>query len=356
MKKLTVLVLVAVLALGLMAFASAQSSPCSGLVLGGACTLDDGDKIQSDMVILGGSAVLKDGSAVKGDVVVLGGTLNANGLIEGDLNIVGGAAQLGDNAVVEGDVNTAGGSFEKSDSARIEGSYNANVPAPFVLPGRLQIPSWYTGSFPQTGGFDPVTAGVNIWLKILGWLFRSFMWAVVALVVVLLIPSNTERVSRAATTRPVESGGLGCLTAIIVPIVLVVLAITICGIPFSLIGAVLLTIAWGLGLIALGWELGRRLTAMLKVDWAPAVTAAVGTGLLTLVTNGVGMIPCIGWVFPLLVGALGLGAVLLTRFGSQNPEGPVAGTPRVTVYTPPAAPSSNPADVYTVSDSDEPVI
>ncbi|MFQ5923361.1 MAG: hypothetical protein ACE5M4_11005, partial [Anaerolineales bacterium] len=38
------------------------------------------------------------------------------------------------------------------------------------------------------------------------------------------------------------------------------------------------------------------------------------------VVGGIGLIPCIGWLAPLLVGAAGLGAVILTRFGSREYE------------------------------------
>ena len=37
---------------------------------------------------VGGSAVLEEGSTVEGDVVVMGGNLDANGVIEGDLNLI----------------------------------------------------------------------------------------------------------------------------------------------------------------------------------------------------------------------------------------------------------------------------
>jgi hypothetical protein len=43
----------------------------------------------------------------------------------------------------------------------------------------------------------------------------------------------------------------------------------------------------------------------------------LGTLLLTFVVGGIGMIPCIGWIAPLIVASLGVGGVILTRFGSQ---------------------------------------
>ncbi len=159
------------------------------------------------------------------------------------------------------------------------------------------------------------------------WLARSILWALLALLVVLAAPVRIRRTADAIIARPVEAGGLGLLTVLIVPLLLALVAITICGIPFTLAGALVLVIAWGLGVVAMGYETGRRLTGLGKQDVAPAVSAGLGTFLLTLVMNGVGaVIPCIGWLVPALVGSVGLGAVMLTRFGGELPEAGISGS------------------------------
>jgi hypothetical protein len=63
----------------------------------------------------------------------------------------------------------------------------------------------------------------------------------------------------------------------------------------------------------------------MKQDWALPVSAMVGTFLLTLLINGLGaIVPCIGWVVPALVGMVGLGAALVTRYGARAlPDGEV---------------------------------
>ena len=41
--------------------------------------------------------------------------------------------------------------------------------------------------------------------------------------------------------------------------------------------------------------------------------------LLALVVDATGQfIPCIGWIFPALVAVIGIGALILTRFGTQS--------------------------------------
>ena len=55
------------------------------------------------------------------------------------------------------------------------------------------------------------------------------------------------------------------------------------------------------------------------MEWAPAISAGVGTFILFFVFGGFSeLIPCIGWIPQTLVGIWGLGAVLMTRFGTQD--------------------------------------
>jgi hypothetical protein len=153
------------------------------------------------------------------------------------------------------------------------------------------------------------------------------------MVVAMFIPANLTRTAQTILTQPLVSAGLGLLTIIIVPIVLVLLVLTICLIPVALIAAFLLIIAWAFGLIAIGLEVGRRISSIFKQEWHPTIAAGLGTLLLMTVLNGMdSIIPCIGWIPKVLLGFVGLGAVLLTQFGirpylphSESPENNQAG-------------------------------
>jgi hypothetical protein len=80
-----------------------------------------------------------------------------------------------------------------------------------------------------------------------------------------------------------------------------------------------LVAAWLLGWVALGYEVGSRIAEAVNMVWAPAISAGVGTFILIFVLGGFSkLIPCIGWLPQTLVGLWGLGAVLLTRFGTQD--------------------------------------
>ena len=333
LKNLSFVLLLVVLALSLTAFRQADLSlqgPSDKLVLGSNYTLGEGETLDGNLIVMGGNATLEAGSLVRQDVVILGGNLLARGTIGGDINVVGGLVTLEEGAVVEGDVNTISGQLLQDEGAQVEGDVNDNLTLPlfFTGPARIEIPDFNGKLVAPFTTAMPLGTGVGLVGGVLWWLGRSFIWAILALLVGLFVPRNTERAASAAMLKPVVAGGLGCLTVLIAPAILLLLILTICGIPISLLGLLLLLAAWAFGIIALGLETGKRLAALMKQDWALPVSAMIGTFLLTLLVNGLGaLIPCIGWIVPVLVGMVGLGAALVTRFGAQALPGAQAVTP-----------------------------
>lgn len=293
------------------------------LVLGSSFTLESGESLDGSLIVLGGSATLEEGSTVGKDVVLMGGTLKSNGAIQGDVVTFGGLVELGKTAVVGGDVNVMGGRVDRDPEARIEGEVNSTMRGP--IPS-IVIPD--SGNWTPDVQFNPFWDG--LW-----YLFRSFMWAALAVLAVLFMPKQIDRMAHTAMGQPLIAGGLGLLTVMVAPLLLVVTAITIIGIPVTLIGAFLLVLVWAFGIIVIGLEVGRRLSHAFKQEWALPVSAGLGTFVLTLVTNGVGgLLPCVGWIVPAVVGMIGTGAVLLTRFGMQDYP-PYGGGTALTA-TPPA--------------------
>jgi hypothetical protein len=86
----------------------------------------------------------------------------------------------------------------------------------------------------------------------------------------------------------------------------------------SLLGGVILVAALLLGWVSIGWEIGKRMAAVFHLTLHPATTAGLGTMALTLVTGGIGYIPCVGPILIALILAFGMGAVVLTRFGDRE--------------------------------------
>jgi hypothetical protein len=132
-----------------------------------------------------------------------------------------------------------------------------------------------------------------------------------------------DRVGQAVVAQPLMVGSVGLLTAFAAPLAVVVLAITLILIPLALAAVILLVLAWLFGVVALGMVVGDRLTQTSHIGMEPVVSAGLGTLVLALVVSTAQHVPCVGWIAPALVGLVGLGAAVVTMFGTR-PMHPLA--------------------------------
>jgi hypothetical protein len=318
------LALLAVLALPISAAAAGKGDELldGRIVFGGSYTLASGETLDGDLLVLGGNVTLESGSIVTGEVVLIGGNLNSAGTIERDLAVIGGNANLQAGALVEGDVSAFGGNVNRDPAARIEGQITSGGQT-LEIPG-LSAPQGVPSlTLPFVGrSWSPrIDLGLSPAWKAGSLVVQSLLMAALAVLVVMFGAGGVGRVARAAVDALPASGVVGLLGLVAIPGLLVLLAVTICLIPFSLVGFLIFAVAIVYGWIGIGLEVGERLTRMFRWSLDPAAAAGVGTFVVCIVANGIGFIPCIGWLVPLFVSAVALGAVLLTRFGRQGYPG-----------------------------------
>lgn len=301
------------------ATALAASPADDRVVFGGTYTLESGKTQDGDLIILGGIATVEENSTVNGSIVLFGGNIDVNGDVLNDIVAFGGLVNLEEKAIVRGDVEVFGAHLDRAPGAEVEGSVNSEISDPFSLkiPEGLSIPSF-------DFSFHPV-------LNFVWFMLRLFLWAALAILVVMFFPQHVRRVGDLALSQPVSSGGLGCLTIIVAPFLLIILAITIILLPASLLAALLLVISLVMSILSLGLQTGKKIASIFSKEWPEAISAGIGTFLLVLVVDGIReAVPCIGWILPLVVAAVGLGAVIITRFGTEEGEkliAPITPTP-----------------------------
>jgi hypothetical protein len=303
---MSLVTLVLLLALPVTAFAGGQYD--GRVVLGGNYVLESGEVLEGDLAVIGGQATLEVDSLVQGSVFLVGGNLVGYGEVSGDLAVVGGNANLGPSAIVGGDLVTIGGNVNRS-GAIIKGEVISgeefNVPMDFHWAA-----DW--DNF-VVGGY-----GRSFQARVMSYLFQSVVLAALSVLVLMFWPKQTQLVAETVVGQPMIAGAFGLLTVIVAPILILLLIVTICLAVVGIGGIIVLVAAWVLGWIAMGLEVGQRLAKASNQDWQPVVAGGLGTLIFSLVVNGIGFIPCIGWIAPLLVGAVGLGAVLMTRFGTRQ--------------------------------------
>jgi hypothetical protein len=330
-KTLGVVSVVLVLSLVMPAAAVASDENQGQIVFGGDFTLRSGEVLDGDLAVLGGNVVLEDGSLVEGSAFIMGGNADLAGTVRGDVALFGGNLDLMSTALVEGDVTVFGGNLDRQEGATVEGQVlsgeSVRVPFDFEFGRtfRLPVEAW---RFRVSPLFE------------VGWfLVRALLLAALAVLVVMFWPVQMSRVGRTVVEQPLITGGLGLLSAIVVPVFLAVLGITLCLLPVTIVGAIALVVAVVFGWLAFGLEIGTRMAEAFHWRIHPAAAAGIGTLVLTIVANGIEFIPCVGWIVPALVGSLALGSVIITRFGTQAyvPSGTPPGASTPPEALPPAA-------------------
>ena len=289
------------------------------VIFGGTYTLESGQSLDGNLVIFGGAVTTEADSTVNGDVVLIGGVAEVSGTVNGNMVGMGGVVTLTDTAVVNGDLVTFGAAFNRADGARVTGQVvdgNA-VPFEFEIPPGIDVPPT-PPTVPNivTGVFTDV---FRFFTGIVQFFFVGLMLMLMALLIVLFFADPVDRIANAAVTQPLITGAAGFLTTFLAPLALIALTITLILSPLAIVAFLILVVAWLVGWVALGLEIGRRIIGLFNAEWAPAITAALGTFILFLVFGSMSaIIPCVGAIPGFFIGMWGLGAVIMTRFGSQN--------------------------------------
>jgi hypothetical protein len=289
--------------------------------------------------VFGGLEVGED-ERVTDAVVAIGGDVDVRGEVDDDVVAVLGSVRLGPRAVVRGSVTSVGGRITQERGAEVRGDVNEV---------RLSGRPWH-----HAGGHWAPWVGRDMfssWFSLLATLIRIGLVMLLALIVAVVASGPTERISRRVAADPWVSGFVGLLAQVLfVPVLVltvVFLAISIVGIPL------LVLVPFALVALLFGVLMGFTGVARRVGEWAvgphkgPLVATMVGVAVITagaIVTRIVWLIPgpiaplaFILWMIALFIEyiawTVGLGALLLTRFGTRGPS-----TPPLDVVPPPVPP------------------
>lgn len=268
-----------------------------------------GEQVTDVTVVDGGDINIYPGALVTGDVTTQAGDIMVAGVVSGSVSSLQGDINLAPSAVVGGNVLASAGDIYHQSGSRVDGHITATI-------GRVQTAAPSASRPHDTGG------------GFLGWLVGLIVMGVASVLalglgslVLLVAPRPVTRIE--ATLEEVfwPSAVVGVLTAILLPVVTLILSgillFTVIGTPLVLLVAGAL---WFLGLVVFGLWLGERLAR--TFPQAPVPKSALGRGmlgLLLLLLIGMvfgGGVPWLGWPLTYLLGCLGLGAVILSRGGS----------------------------------------
>ena len=252
-----------------------------------------------NIIKFGDDVTIEDGTRVN-HVIVIGGQITLSGVADGNVIAVGDSVVLASSSIVGGNVVSIGGVIVRGNGSEVNGSLTEINSSNFS---------------------DVLTSVLNNEWDGWSWLFAVFSLIlylgllILSILVVLLIPRPIRIIADAAERRPYRSTFWGLVGLILVVPLAFLLIISVIGVvlvplEFSI------AIAGGLiGFIAVSSIVGKRFFVILRKPEQTYMRETIwGITFLWFV----GWIPYVGWLLKVLALVLGLGAVLITRFGTYR--------------------------------------
>jgi hypothetical protein len=268
-----------------------------------------GKEIRGSVVCVGGNVRLL--GKVRGDVVVIGGKLEMSGQASGSVVGVASKLVLRPGASVRGDLVNVAGGLDR-DGARVGGQvvnigmggrWFAHMPGPFGILGFLLF-----------------------WIAFL----KLVLVFIGLLLLTAIAPDRVRLLGEEAPIRPFLAFFAGLGGYIVLTMVMILLCITIIGIPVALLLYFAFVIVKWLGLAGIFQAIGRRIGRLFGRELS--LLGAVLLGFLPLAI--LRFIPlCVGSIIWFVLDATAVGLVILTRFGTRR-HGALAAPPA----PPPPAP------------------
>lgn len=319
-----------------------RSRTDSQVVVGSPLVID-ADEEARDVVVFGGRLTVR--GQVIGDAVAIGGSVvvESGGEVTGDVASIGGSTTLEEGAEVQGDAISVGNEVTVAESAIVGGKV---VEVPFGPQISFGWPDSDDWDFDwDSDSWDMDHRGWWGFGRVFGLFWNFFgllMLALLACLAYLLARGPVERMARKVRTEPWKAGLVGLVAEILclplLALVCLILVVSIIGIPllalvpFAILGVILVSFL-GYTAVALtigSWTEGRFGWKMVS----PYVAIVVGVGLIQVISfigDLLDFLPGPFWFFTLMFVAfgcilkyvawtIGLGAALLTRFGTLDDQ------------------------------------
>lgn len=242
--------------------------------------------------VVGGNIEFTDSAVISGSIATAGGSVVLNAPVTGDVNAAVGTMRLGSSANVSGNINyVSEEEVSRAETASVSGTVNRTHTPEFNRPSEKEVEGFF--------------AGVDLFAKLMS-LTTSL---IIGLFMLKFLPNYTKSASDIVTKRFLPSLGIGFVGLIVIPVLIVVLFMTLLGIPLALLFSVVfvfyLYIVRIFAMVAIGQKIAELAKFKTNLYWI-FIVGLVAYYVLTL-------IPIIGWVVKLLVLIASFGAGLVNE-------------------------------------------
>lgn len=227
-----------------------ESGSVGGSLRGTASSLTVHGAVGSDVFVTAASTVIEERGVVGRDLMAFGGTARVEGTVARDVR--GRMLRSTIDGSVGGDVDIATQSLSVGPAASIDGDVVYRSSADADIASTATVTGTVT-RLPTQGNFlyGLILSVANV-VGFLG-------FVAVGLVGLWIVRGTSARATGLVITKPIRSLLTGVLVVILVPLVVVLLAVTLVGIPLAVVVAALALVAFILGPVPAVTALGNRI-------------------------------------------------------------------------------------------------
>jgi hypothetical protein len=264
-------------------------------------------RVDGDVVAAGGLVTLVEGASVGGDVVTVGGLVTVVSGATVDGNLGGIAANLSVEGRIDGNVRVTVDQLQVTDGATIERGlhYRSENPAS-IAPGAVVVGATWRESLANgmPGG------QVILWERAA--IPRALVLLGVGMGILLLLPGQAVAVVNGVREEPMLALLVGIGVAVFAPIVIVMLTMTVVGVPLAILGTTLYLGGTYLSQIFMGLALGRIVFRLGLADVRRGVNLfAMCSGVVALTGLRVLPFPHLDLLIAAVLAVFGLGGLSL---------------------------------------------
>lgn len=289
------------------------------LVAGGTVTIDGavggnvraaggtviiGGSVGKNITVAGGTVNINRMATIGGNINALSGNMNFSGNTTGNIHVIG--ADVSIDGSVDGDIDAKVQNLKFGDAATVGGSLSYQSPEQASMGTNTKIIGNVTyvpvkREAPQGRSTEKLHTGVEFIS-----LLTSF---IIGFIIIRLFPKRVMKKAEILQKRFWVCLGLGFLTLVISPFAVILLLVTVIGIPIAFLWIVAFLILAYMAKIWVAFAVGRAL--VMKAGSGDRRGWALLAGLLLYYV--IGYIPVVGGLVKLIVMLIGIGVVLIEK-------------------------------------------
>lgn len=268
-------------------------------------------QVARNLMAFGAAVYLDNKSAIGWDALVGAATVNAGGKI--GRSLYGGGAVATISGSVGSDVNLKMDGNNKDNkanliiakSAQIAGNVNYTSKIDASIEQGAQIKGKVLRNEPKIPVSNKQNAAIYLWASI----YSSFTALVVGLVLIALWKNEIIKLTDIMLAKIGPSIGWGVIALFLTPIIIVLLLITLIGIPLAFILAALWLVTIWVSKVLVGIAIGRRVLEQWAKNKKDSLILAMILGIV--ISWFIFSLPLLGWIASLVAIWWGLGGIYL---------------------------------------------